>query len=223
MSREFEKFYDYQLSGYRAKNKDKTEIDYLNFEIEKAKLYIQENNDIEKLKNKTIESFYERNKIYEDDFPYNDALLNVETQGIINGVLKNLNYFKRSIEFHTKKLQLEKILTGFNEKEERLKNNPHPTIFVDSLSFNIFNEYLNLGLVNPYKDLSFLFQMLKSENKIYAITHLNFSKWMLKEKFITEKISDIINDKRGFDIKSQSDERLNKYNNILDKFNGFKG
>ena len=158
----------------------------------------------------------------EDDFPYNDALLNVETQGIINGVRRNLYYFKRSVELCTKKLKLEKILTGFNEKEERLKNNPYPTVFVDSLSFNIFNEYLNLGLVNPYKDLSFLFQMLKSENKIYAITHLNFSKWMLKEDFITEKISDIINDKRGFDIKSQSDERLNKYNNILDKFNGFK-
>jgi hypothetical protein len=217
-----EERYSASLRRYLSKNSDKREIDFLKFEIERADIYISENNDIEKLEKKTIESFYERNNLNEDDFPYNDALLNVETQGIINGVRRNLYYFKRSVELCTKKLKLEKILTGFNEKEERLKNNPYPTVFVDSLSFNIFNEYLNLGLVNPYKDLSFLFQMLKSENKIYAITHLNFSKWMLKEDFITEKISDIINDKRGFDIKSQSDERLNKYNNILDKFNGFK-
>jgi hypothetical protein len=217
-----EERYSTSLRRYLSENSNKREIDYLNFEIERAEIYISENNDIEKLEKTTIESFYERNKMNEDDFPYNDALLNVETQGIINGVRRNLYYFKRSVELCTKKLKLEKILTGFNEKEERLKNNPYPTVFVDSLSFNIFNEYLNLGLVNPYKDLSFLFQMLKSENKIYAITHLNFSKWMLKEDFITEKISDIINDKRGFDIKSQSDERLNKYNNILDKFNGFK-
>jgi hypothetical protein len=223
MSREFEKFYDYQLSGYRMKNKGKTEIDYLNFEIERAEIYISENNDIEKLEKTTIESFYERNKIYEDDFPYNDALLNVETQGIINGVLKNLNYFKRSIEFHTKKLQLEKILTGFNEKEERLKNNPHPTIFVDSLSFNIFSEFLEFGLVNPYKDLSFLFQKLMEEQRLHSIKHLEFAGWLSKQNFITEKIYEIIINKRGFDTKSQSDERLNKYNNIIEKLNDFKG
>jgi hypothetical protein len=116
MNKFSEESYRMRLSNYLLRNKGKTEIDYLNFEIERAEIYISENNDIEKLEKTTIESFYERNKMNEDDFPYNDALLNVETQGIINIVRKNLYYFKRSNEFHTKKLKLERLL----QKEEEI-------------------------------------------------------------------------------------------------------
>jgi hypothetical protein len=116
MNKFSEESYRMRLSNYLLRNKGKTEIDYLNFEIERAEIYITENNDIEKLEKTTIESFYERNKMNEDDFPYNDALLNVETQGIINIVRKNLYYFKRSNEFHTKKLKLERLL----QKEEEI-------------------------------------------------------------------------------------------------------
>jgi hypothetical protein len=115
MNKFSEESYRMRLSNYLLRNKGKTEIDYLNFEIERAEIYISENNDIEKLEKTTIESFYERNKMNEDDFPYNDALLNVETQGIINIVRKNLYYFKRSNEFHTKKLKLERLLQKEDE------------------------------------------------------------------------------------------------------------
>jgi hypothetical protein len=111
-----EERYSASLRRYLSENSDKREIDYLNFEIERAEIYISKNNDIKKLEKKTIESFYERNNLNEDDFPYNDALLNVEIQGVINGVRRNLYYFKRSIELCTKKLKLERLL----QKEEEI-------------------------------------------------------------------------------------------------------
>jgi hypothetical protein len=111
-----EERYSTSLRRYLSENSDKREIDYLNFEIERADIYISKNNDIKKLEKKTIESFYERNNLNEDDFPYNDALLNVEIQGVINGVRRNLYYFKRSIELCTKKLKLERLL----QKEEEI-------------------------------------------------------------------------------------------------------
>jgi hypothetical protein len=109
-----EERYSASLRRYLLKNSDKREIDFLNFEIERAEIYISENKDIEKLEKKTIKSFYERNNLNKDDFPYNDVLLSVEIQGIINGVRKNLYFFKRSIELCTKKLKLERLL----QKEE---------------------------------------------------------------------------------------------------------
>jgi hypothetical protein len=223
MSKEFEKFYDSQLGRYRMKNKGKTEIDYLNFEIERAELYVQENIDIDRIKKKIVNKSRETMGFSKNEYTDKELLSGISVQCEINAFLRNIGKFKRSIEFHTKKLQLEKILTGFNEKEERLKNNPHPTIFVDSLSFNIFSEFLEFGLVNPYKDLSFLFQKLMEEQRLHSIKHLEFAGWLSKQNFITEKIYEIIINKRGFDTKSQSDERLNKYNNIIEKLNDFKG
>ena len=70
------------------------------------------------------------------------------------------------------------------------------------------------GLVTPYKDLSFLFQKLKTDKRLISIKHLDFALWMLDNKFIKNIDYDVILNKKGFDSKSSSDERLNRYINI---------
>lgn len=132
-----EEKYRMGLDRFLSKNRGKTEIDYLNFEIERAEAYVIENNDIDKLKEKLIESFYERNNLNEDDFPYNDALLNVEIQSIINTVKRNISFFKRNIKLCTKKLKIERLL----QKEEEID-------FSDNKDIDKIRYLIELGVID---------------------------------------------------------------------------
>ncbi len=105
-----------------------------------------------------------------------------------------------------------KALNKFTRDE-----NPYPKVFQSANSFNIFKEFINNHKVTPYKDLSFLFQKLKSQERIFKIKHLEFAQFLLKEEFIKEKDYNEISNKKGFDNKSFSVDRDNNYNLIEKK------
>ena len=122
------------------------------------------------------------------------------------------------------KKEFSKVVKSIKKSTDYLPNknpiiteNPYPNIFINVLSYQIFKNYYDFGLVNPYKDLSFLFQQLMSKKRLLSIKHLEFAEWLLKEEFITEKVFIDISNKKGFDSKSKSAERLNKYFNIVEK------
>ena len=102
-----------------------------------------------------------------------------------------------------------------------LEENPHPKIFTNLKNFYVFNEYITKHCLDPYKDLSFIFKKLKFEQRIFAITHLDFALFLFKNKFINEKDYKTISDQKGFASKVSSDSRLNNYINILNEIDRF--
>jgi hypothetical protein len=103
-----------------------------------------------------------------------------------------------------------------------LNKNPYSNIFKDDDSYFIFNEYISKYILTPYLDLSFLFRKLKIEKRLFIITHLEFAKFLNDKGFISRKVYDVINNKRGFEKNCSSDIRLNNYHLILsdlDKIN----
>ncbi len=83
--------------------------------------------------------------------------------------------------------------------------------------FQNFKTYINLYIIDPYIDHSYLFQRLKKENFIEKIEHLEFSKWLMNKRFISEKIYKEISIKNGFYSldKSKSGARVNNFKNIF--------
>lgn len=134
------------------------------------------------------------------------------------------NHLHINIDKSPLKKEFSKVVKSIKKSTNYLPNknpfiteNPYPNIFINVLSYQIFKKYYDFGLVNPYKDLSLLFQQLKSEKRLLSIKHLEFAEWLLKEEFIAEKVFIDISNKKGFDSKSNSAERLNKYLKIVEE------
>lgn len=104
-----------------------------------------------------------------------------------------------------------------NEKEIKPVPENAIHIFKKKETYNQFIEYTEKHIIEPYKDYSFLFQHLKHKKLIHNTKHLDFIKWLLSAKFITEKRYEEFNGKGGFRSlnKSSSNERENNFNNIF--------
>jgi hypothetical protein len=140
--------------------------------------------------------------IFQNDIKAYDQLIGVMDKTDFN---QGSDYFEREIKF----LERQKKYVF------SLEENPYPQVFIDLSSYFIFKEYTNNYCLDPYKDLSFIFYQLKDKNKLLKIKHLDFAKFLLDEEFINEKVYKIISDQKGFSKKSNSDSRLNNYNNII--------
>src|SRR5699024_9801967 len=113
------------------------------------------------------------------------------------------------------KHQLKNLKLTSKPKFENIDIGP----FREFENYEKFKTYIDRKhIIDPYIDHSYLFQRLKYENFIEEIQHLKFSKWLLKNGFITEKIHQEISIKNGFYSldKSKSGARINNFNNIFD-------
>src|SRR5690606_37279573 len=101
------------------------------------------------------------------------------------GANPHLNYYK---------LRLETLKTmSENNLELDPKPNPYPLIFTgdDYTNFQIFDKYLKRHLINLYGDISFIFQQMLSEERLYKMNHLDFVKWLEQINYITIKDLDM--------------------------------
>lgn len=88
-------------------------------------------------------------------------------------------------------------------------------IFKDETTFKSFEKYIKERIVEPYADLSYLFQRLINEKLLLGtIPHIDFAKWMLDNDFISSGDFGKISEERGFRsyTKSETSERIQKFN-----------
>tara|TARA_R110001632_G_scaffold6324_5_gene25857 strand:+ start:38220 stop:39128 length:909 start_codon:yes stop_codon:yes gene_type:complete len=140
--------------------------------------------------------------IFQNDIKAYDQLIGIMDKIDFN---RGSDYLEREIKFLER--QKKKIFA--------LEKNPYPKVFVDLSSYIIFKEYIDKHYLDPYKELSFIFYQLQREHRLVKIKHLEFAKFLLDNDFINEKTHTIISYQKGFSSKSNSDSRLNNYNNIL--------
>ena len=207
----FEKSYDRYLVRYLQKNPDDKEKDLLLILNKDLSQILEEKNKFnEAIKFKKDEDI--RKELIEDGLP--------KYSNIEDWILDQIKKRKEPKSIRKE----ENLLTLIKIKLSRLPNNtavnlgsknPHPETFRDYRTFLIFKKYKTKYYLDPYKDLSFIFQKLKAENRILKTKHLEFALFLLSENFISEKVYRIISDQKGFDNKSSSAARLNNYNNII--------
>jgi hypothetical protein len=109
MDRFSEERYRMDLIRYLSKNKGKTEIDYLNYEIERLEIILSEIKDQNIIKEESTKKFIED---FGEDIvtPNYKKDLDRLVDNDIYVSHKNKSNLKSSIQFYTKKLQLENLL-----------------------------------------------------------------------------------------------------------------
>jgi hypothetical protein len=212
-----EDYYLYNLRSYLNNETDKSELDFLEQHI----------------------------KIFENDIKdkktHNDALLKItekeHRESILNGDLPNYRNIEDWINAEIRKRKKQKNITNevsilkilyirLNRLPKpnilsQTKENPYPNVFREKENFLVFSMYLDRHFVKPYKDISFIYQQIK-RNKGILIKHLEFAKFLKDERFITEKNYIEIENKKGFDNKSDGEERVNNYYKIIKDIEDFK-
>lgn len=158
--RDFEKFYEMNLSSFlfKKENKGKTENDYLQWQIDRAEKFILENNDLESKKKKWIKDIQEKFKDANDE----EFLKNVTEREIgINerNLNRNIGSFKRSIKFHSKKLKLNRLL----EKEDEIDLSNEKDI--DKIRFLI-----ELGIIDDLHNKHFQHSVSALSTAISGVT-----------------------------------------------------
>ena len=143
-------------------------------------------------------------------------------------ILKNkkTGELKESILYH-KKPFLEKLdnllseLNGISEDEKNTSKekviNLHPSIFEDG-AFEIFETWINKQLEpNPIKNISFIFQKLKDENKLRTKDFKGLSNWALENKYIEQNTFNILQTNGCFLSPSKilTKGRIKTYNSII--------
>ncbi len=112
------------------------------------------------------------------------------------------------------KHKLENLKTENNPKFD--PNNIWP--FREFEYFECFETYVNRKhIIEPYIDYSYIFQRLKHHNLIEKIEHLEFSEWLFKKGFISNKVREKILIEKGFRSldKSSTINRENNFNTIF--------
>jgi hypothetical protein len=139
------------------------------------------------------------------------------------------NYLKNQIKYRIERLNtvvkvslLKRLEHKFcllpNTKPiDKIIENPYPKVFREKKDFLIFKMYIDRHFVNPYKDLSFIYQELRQGRRVLN-KHIDFAIFLKNEGFIKEVHLDEVLRKKGFDNKSSSNERLNNYHKINDDF-----
>lgn len=77
--------------------------------------------------------------------------------------------------------------------------------------------YIDSHIVEPYTDISYLFQRLKIESFIEPVKHLDFAKWLKLNNFISEKPYKDIEIRGGFKSinKCSTPQRENNFNQVF--------
>ena len=95
-------------------------------------------------------------------------------------------------------------------------SNPYPSIFEDG-AFEIFKKWMDISNDNEYKNISFIIQKLKEENKLRNTNYKVLSKWANENGFLSNKYYEILNIEGCFVSPSHilTKNRLQLYNSIL--------
>lgn len=98
-------------------------------------------------------------------------------------------------------------------KDQIIKDSEVIYPFRDLNNFELFKSFLQLNIIHPYRDISYLFQRLKNENMIESITQIRFMEWLLKNEFISQNIyNDFIIKNQFYSLKKvNTKERENKF------------
>jgi len=122
-------------------------------------------------------------------------------------ISKNFKKFKQLIE-----LELNK-----KESKKQPNENLHPSIFEEG-AFEIFLKWINHSYNDdPDKKISFIFQKLKTENKLRNTNFKKLSEWANKNKYIDDNTFDKLLSNGSFISPSKilTKGRVNLYNSIL--------
>lgn len=205
----YEEITDYQTDthflnrwDFFIKKPNGSELDFLENElIENEK----ERKILEKQKELVLCSF--------EELTCSDESLNDECLLWDKILIKNLE----NLQFIKQKIISERQYNEPNLNEE--KHSYNDNIFTSQNAENLLRDYLSQHVIEPYIDLSFIFQQLKAKEQIRPLTHLKFAKWLREENLITDKVYKKIFNKNGFRSldKSTSINRQNNYQNLLDK------
>lgn len=122
----------------------------------------------------------------------------------------------------------ENLSDSENTKVVQPHQNSFPDVFRgrDNKAFLLFKDYLDHNIIDPFVDLSFLYQQLKEDNLLHPVKHLHFTHWLKYNDFISEKVFVEIIEQGSFRSlnKSSSGHRLNNYQNLKGKyFNDHQG
>lgn len=121
-------------------------------------------------------------------------------------------------------LEIEKEFKDFIKNDSPSLNNNRQTankvIFIDNSSYQSFDVYMKDYLVEPFVDLSYLFQRLLERKIISHVKHLDFAEWLFQNKYISESTMDVIIKNNGFRSlsKSTSAQRENNFNIVFNLY-----
>ena len=122
--------------------------------------------------------------------------------------------YASSIYYHLKNSFINKL----REEGIDVSENPYPLIFVSGTVYHKFLEYTKKHIIDPYLDYSYLKKRLEDEGLIHRTKDNEFMKVLFKGmKVINERDYDkyLLKNKLTSLGKSNSEQRLNNYNNIF--------
>ena len=122
--------------------------------------------------------------------------------------------YASSIYYHLKNSFINKL----REEGIDVSENPYPLIFVSGTVYYKFLEYTKKHIIDPYLDYSYLKKRLEDEGLIHRTKDNEFMKVLFKDmKVINERDYDkyLLKNKLTSLGKSNSEQRLNNYNNIF--------
>ncbi|SMC75503.1 hypothetical protein [Moheibacter sediminis] len=113
------------------------------------------------------------------------------------------------------------LLTYLNTTYNSIMNHDYDnTIFVNKVALDLLNEFMKEFCIDPYSDISFIFQQMKKDHLLRNVPHKEFMCWLKDEKLIREKDYDKIYGIGNFKSldKSTSSARLNHYFRLKEKY-----
>jgi len=122
--------------------------------------------------------------------------------------------YASSIYYHLKNSFINKL----REEGIDVSENPYPLIFVSGTVYHKFLKYTKKHIIDPYLDYSYLKKRLEDEGLIHRTKDNEFMKVLFKDmKVINERDYDkyLLKNKLTSLGKSNSEQRLNNYNNIF--------
>ncbi len=111
-----------------------------------------------------------------------------------------------------------KVVRKLREEGIDVSENPYPLIFVSGTVYHKFLKYTKKHIIDPYLDYSYLKKRLEDEGLIHRTKDNEFMKVLFKDmKVINERDYDkyLLKNKLTSLGKSNSEQRLNNYNNIF--------
>jgi|TARA_B100001094_G_scaffold86176_1_gene82533 hypothetical protein len=110
------------------------------------------------------------------------------------------------------------FINKLREEGIDVSENPYPLIFVSGTVYHKFLKYTKKHIIDPYLDYSYLKKRLEDEGLIHRTKDNEFMKVLFKDmKVINERDYDkyLLKNKLTSLGKSNSEQRLNNYNNIF--------
>ena len=212
--------YTRNYNRYLFDNSDEVEIDGVIFfdKFERLMLLFNDKNGQNSIKSKTVTT----NDV-KDGFPITELhFINFELENIINVTGKNFKE-KEQLNIYLNKLNEKKlsITENMNNKkvdsiisDKPIESNPHPNIFVDKFSFDLFEILFDLYKNNENKNANFSFvyhQMLKDKKIQEYCKAEMFRDWLNKQPYMMN-----IEELFKSSSKALTEKKIDNYNSLRD-------